>query len=287
MYHNYHCHIPLQNTEKPLTDVDKVKKFLLAPSTLDPHSFLNVVNALFKKPIPALKYFPDLLFSSPYTSTSPTTSNPATSSQATSSSPATTSAATSSATVKKVQLVLNETMKELHYKEACGIPLLGVFVAHLAKTLTDTTSFEILADMEFSVVTHKLKSGVKPASDAAMVVALVYAVKPVLLYEYKPVVDPRVDRIERKALIEVLLQGFYCLYQHNVTTVIHCLTDLSQWYYFKLEKEKPSNMKIVWFQSIHEEELNLHTHFSFLEPVVTNELLPMHTLYSSLEHTCM
>ena len=176
----------------------------------------------FKKKIAGLKYFPDLLFSSPYTSTSPATSNPATSSQATSSSPATTSATTSSSVLKNVQLVLKTTMKELHYKEACGIPLLEVFVAHLAKTLTDTTSFDFLADMEYSVVTHKLKQGMKPASDAAMVVALVHQLKPVLLYEYKPVVDLRVDRVERNDLKEVVLKGFYCLYQHNVPTVIHC-----------------------------------------------------------------
>lgn len=36
--HNYHCHIPLQNTEKPLTEVDKVKMFLLAPSKALPQS---------------------------------------------------------------------------------------------------------------------------------------------------------------------------------------------------------------------------------------------------------
>ena len=51
--------------------------------------------------------------------------------------------------------------------------------------------------MEFSVVTHKLKSGVKPASDAAMVVALIHDFKLVLLYEYKPVVDTRLDRVKR------------------------------------------------------------------------------------------
>lgn len=81
-------------------------------------------------------------------------------------------------------------------------------------TLTDATSFHFLADMEFSVVTHKLKSGVKPASNAAMVVALVHDFKLVLLYEYKPVVDTRLDRVEHNDLMEVLIQGFNTMLLH-------------------------------------------------------------------------
>ena len=249
-------------TQQIETEVEKVKRCLYAPSTpLDSPSFLKVVNMLFKKNIAVPNDFKELLFTAPYTSAS----------QATSSSPATTSATT---VLKTVQLVLKKTMKELHSKEACGIPLLGVFVAHLALTLTDTTKLSFLADMEFSVVRHKMQRGTKPASDAALVVALVHQVKPVLLFEYKPVVDTRKAMVKRNDLLEVVLQGFYGLYQHNVPTLLHCLTDLSQWYYFKLDKEEPSKMKIARFHSIQEEELNLQTHCSFLGPVFTNDILP-------------
>ena len=248
-----------QQSELPETEVEKVKRCLYAPSTpLECTSFLKVVNMLFKKNIAVPNEFTELLFAAPYTSTSP----------------ATTSATTSSSVLKTVQIVIKKTMKDLHSKEACGLPLLGVFVAHLAKTLTDTTKLSFLADMEFSVVTHKLQRGTKPASDAALVVALVLQLKPVLLFEYKPVVDTRKAMVKRNDLMEVVLQGFYGLYQHNVPTLLHCLTDLSQWYYFKLDKEKPSKMKIAWFRSIQEEELNLQTHCSFLEPVFTNDILP-------------
>ncbi len=104
--------------------------------------------------------------------------------------------------------------------------------------------------MEFDVVT------VKPACDGAIVAVISDDKVPIILNEYKPVVDLRWDFVERHHLMEVLIQGYYCLYQHKVPTIIHCLTDLSQWYYFKV---KPCKLKIAWYNSISEKELNLHT----------------------------
>ena len=99
----------------------------------------------------------------------------------------------------------------------------------LAKELTIPNGC-LLSDMEFAFITEKLKSGVKPACDGAVVALINDAKKPIM---YKPVVDPRLDFVEHHHLMEVLIQGYYCLYQHKVPTFIHCLTDLSQWYYLK------------------------------------------------------
>lgn len=46
--------------------------------------------------------------------------------------------------------------------------------------------------------------------------------------------------------MEVLLQGYYCLNQHKVDTVIQCLTDLDKWYYFRLHKEGLLYMHVLY-----------------------------------------
>ena len=42
----------------------------------------------------------------------------------------------------------------------------------------------------------------------------------------------------------MLIQGYYCLYQHQAHTLVHCLTNLSQWYYFKVDQATFSKLKI-------------------------------------------
>ena len=64
--------------------------------------------------------------------------------------------------------------------------------------------------MEFPVVVDKIKPGVKPACDAAMVAIVDGNEKPVL-FEYKPTVHPRKEVLGRQDLMEVLIQGYYCL----------------------------------------------------------------------------
>ena len=113
--------------------------------------------------------------------------------------------------------------------------------------------------MEFPLVVGEVKSGVKPASGAAVVSK---SRKPILLYEYKPAIDTRMDFVESHHIMEVLIKAYYCLYQRKVPTFIRCLTDLQQWYYLKVEKVKPSKLKIVWYKSIKEDEISLDTHLS-------------------------
>ena len=72
--------------------------------------------------------------------------------------------------------------------------------------------------------------------------------------------------------METLIQGYYCLYQHKVRSVVHCLTDMFQWYYFKLEKVRPSELKVAWYHSISENEPNIQTHVDFLHPVVMDAM---------------
>ena len=50
------------------------------------------------------------------------------------------------------------------FKEACGIPLLGIFAAGLAEQLTQKIGMnDFKIDMEFPVIKDKVKRGTKPA----------------------------------------------------------------------------------------------------------------------------
>ena len=125
--------------------------------------------------------------------------------------------------------------------------------------------------MEFPVVVETTKSGSKPSCDGNICVPLRNA-KPLILYEYKPVVDMRMNSVDHRSLMEVLIQGVYCLNQYRVSTVIQCLTDLQQSYYFGVDKVGSTQVKYTWYKGFHDEILNLKTHLDFLYPVI-NKLL--------------
>ena len=55
--------------------------------------------------------------------------------------------------------------------------------------------------------------------------------------------------------MEVLIQSFYCLSQHRVSTVIHCLTKLQQWYYFRVDQVGSAKLKYKWYNSFHDKML--------------------------------
>ena len=78
----------------------------------------------------------------------------------------------------------NNIDQRIHQKnakpeEACGIPLPGVFAAEPA-------------DIEF-VREKTEKPSTKPACDGAIcaIVSCGFGIKPLILYEYKPTVDPQ------------------------------------------------------------------------------------------------
>ena len=130
-------------------------------------------------------------------------------------------------TILKIQhLCFKDAMLSLHDKEACGAPILGSFVTYLAIELRKTIPNRAFkADMEFALVVDKVNPGVKPASDAAVVAITSKSTrKPILLYEYKPVVDMRIDHVSSHHIMEVLIQAYYCLYQRKVPTFLHSYT---------------------------------------------------------------
>lgn len=75
---------------------------------------------------------------------------------------------------------------------------------------------------------------------------------PVVVYEYKPAVHQDPERVNDCDLMEALLQASYCLRFYNVSQMIHCLTDLSTWHYFKVKRSTSSDklMNIEWWHLI-------------------------------------
>ena len=260
-------HIPLQNTGMAANDVDKLKCFSLPPSAPPSHS-LNVANALFRLPISNYDSLLAAVFSTAHTSSA----NPETSGLETS------ALKTSSTSFVDYQCLFNENMLHYRKKKASGVPLLGTFILHISGLLNKAISgCRFSSDMEFVLIKENVKVGMKPACD----VAIVHEVdRPVLLVEYKPKLDTRCGFVETNQLMEVMIQAYYCLYQHPVTSVIHCLTDLQQWWYFKVDKERPRKLKVAWFKSINEPgspfeflpAINIASHFNFLCPVIKDLL---------------
>ena len=67
---------------------------------------------------------------------------------------------------------------------------------------------EVKAEMEFPVVTGKHST--KPACDGAICAIIMTMVQLLILYEYKPKVDPSSDKVNHHDLMEA---AFYCLHQ--------------------------------------------------------------------------
>ena len=238
----------------PLIDGEKVKAFLLAPSTYhESRSMRDVANSILEGGILAgdTRFLRQAFFATDYTAHSPELSIPET------------VEANFDAFVASCKL----KMKEFREREACGLPLLGSFTIALVEGLKQLErSWCFYATMEFPVIVEKIKSGVKPACDAAVVAIVDGNEKPLVLFEYKPAVHKRNDSLGQQDLMEVLIQGYYSVYQHDVSSIVHCLTDLEQFYYFKMEKAETRKMRISWNFSLSEQSLNAH--LKFLYPIL-------------------
>ena len=92
-----------------------------------------------------------------------------------------------------------------------------MFLVDLALELTRRSDgFRFKADMEFPVVLDKVKPGTKPASDGGICAIICSddgsnntGYRPVVLLEYKPVVDIRENFVKPDDLVEVAIQGFF------------------------------------------------------------------------------
>ena len=158
----------------------------------------------------------------------------------------------------------------LRRKEVSGIPLLGIFLACVVEILNEK---QVVAcykyELEFTVMKT---SRTNPATDGAVIVAVHDSSPsyphPVIIYEYKPVVDPQMSVADKKDITELLIQGFYCFRQYEIDECLLCLTDLYRFHYMKVTKAVRT-MAIKWAKSISfEEEKQMQEHFSFIAAAI-------------------
>ncbi len=79
---------------------------------------------------------------------------------------------------------------------------------------------------------------------------------PRVLYECKTNLGQNPLQLNSKDIIDLLLQGYYCLQNYNVTKMLICLTDLCEWHYMLIESS-PENEKMVVTGYRHMEGLQL------------------------------
>jgi hypothetical protein len=155
--------------------------------------------------------------------------------------------------------MFEKSMLGMHQKEASGVPLLAVFILNIVQKLNEQfVDLKFSADMEYTVMDTK-RAGVNPSCDTAMVVTVLSQTdnQPILLYEYKPmvneyVVDPRGAFVNTRDLLEALIQGFYCVHFRKVKSIVQCLTDMHTWHFMKLNKHS-NQISIEWYKSIQED----------------------------------
>ena len=158
----------------------------------------------------------------------------------------------------------------LRSSEAAGVPLLGHFLLRVVRLLKNVTSSDFKSVMEFHVLKRPI-AGRDPSTDGAVVaiheVTGVETEKPVLIYEYKPVVHPSAPSVRDR--LDSLIQVFYCFRQYRIKSCLLCLTDLHTWHYFKAN----SSMEIEWMKVLREPSPTpclpaLQDHLSFIAAAV-------------------
>ncbi len=68
---------------------------------------------------------------------------------------------------------------------------------------------------------------------------------PRMLYECKTNLGRNPLQLNSEDIIELLLQGYYCLQNYNVTKMLICLTDLCEWHYMLIESSSENEKMVV------------------------------------------
>ena len=137
--------------------------------------------------------------------------------------------------------LLNDCIIHIGEKEMSGVPLLGAILSYYVKALNLNLEGTFALDLEFVVLENCHTPGRKPASDVAILYKLGQGkLQPRVLFEYKPEVHDDKNKVNNKVngdqLIELLLQGHYCLETYKMASCLCCLTDMQVWHYFLLER---------------------------------------------------
>lgn len=67
--------------------------------------------------------------------------------------------------------------------------------------------------------------------------------------------------------MELVLQGYYCLQQYNLTMILHCLKDVHQWWYFLLHLDGDT-IVCDWcnsFKAATDDDIDIPAHVAFID----------------------
>ncbi len=140
------------------------------------------------------------------------------------------------------------TTLHLFNEEAASYTTLGNLCVHFASALHREFRSTYKYCNQFKVTTNA-KQGPPPRSDSCVVLVDSKSI-PRFLYECKISLQHTIMQLNDKHLIEVLLQGYYCLQHYEVERMLICLTDLVEWHYFLIE-ESNEKMKITHHKLIY------------------------------------
>lgn len=250
--------------------MEKLKLYELAPSGyLDRKAFVRVASALLHTGIRDKPHFNQYVFSNPCQ-------------QPEQPKEGSTSFDAAIGDFNKVMKLSGDVTLHITEKEASGIPLFGIFIMGIVRGLRQQIhDFILWCDMEFVVYENK-KRGTNPSTDTAVVAittssAMKTIEHPVILYEYKPVVGRDYLSVDPKDLMEVMIQAFYTMSVRNINHLLHCLTDMTVWHYFKMERSQ-KHIQVIWHHTILDNWQSMQampdikTHILFLLPVVKEQL---------------
>ncbi len=154
----------------------------------------------------------------------------------------------------------------LQQQKAASYPSLALWCIYITRTLSNQFRDNTYKyGNQFSVV-RTSKRGPPAQTDSCVV--LIGSTVPRFLYECKPQLSPNVEQLSSKHIIEVLLQGYYCVKHYKVSKMFVCLTDLADWHYMRIEL-KDSKIAITGYKhiaginkkKISTTSLTLHTQF--------------------------
>ena len=95
---------------------------------------------------------------------------------------------------------------------------------------------------------------------------------PIIFYEYKPQIPLNYQDIYAYYICEVMIQAYYCV--KNFTQVIHCLTVMSEWHYFKIEYNRvQDSVSIIWthsFSNVNISQEHVKFLYQAIKPIFDN-----------------
>ncbi len=145
-------------------------------------------------------------------------------------------------TIVTLKVVLDMHTGYLFSQESASYVILGVLCVHFSSELHRKFGVDYMYINQYQVA-NNLKQGQNPRSDSC-VVLVDRQFTPRFLYECKTRTAPTILQLDDKDVVEVLLQGYYCLKHYETKKMLISLTDLLHWHYFQIE-ESNQKMKVT------------------------------------------